>query len=58
MNGWFRYLPWWARIYWLTSAGDAAIRLPWPARVRRVGAQAWVTAYMRWKRDGYPEGDR
>jgi len=54
VSGWFRYLPWWAKVYWLTAAGDAPVRLPWPARLRRAGAGAWINAYVAWKRDGYP----
>ena len=55
MSGWYRYLPWWAKVYWRTSAGDARWHLPWPGRVRKAGGAAWVAAYMRWKRDGYPD---
>ena len=55
MNGWYAYLPWWAKVYWRTSAGDARVHLPWPSWVRGRGATAWVRAYMAWKRAGYPE---
>ena len=55
MAGWFRYLPLWAKVYWLTSAGDARIHARWPKWLRKRGADAWVRAYMAWKRDGYPE---
>lgn len=54
-GGWFAFLPWWARLYWLTSAGDAVVRIPWPRRVRAAGGRAWVEAYMAWKAAGYPE---
>ena len=52
--GWFRYLRWWGKVYWLTSAGDARVHLPWPGRVRRLGAAEFMRAYMAWKRAGYP----
>ena len=55
MNGWYPYLPLWAKLYWRTSVGNARIRLPWPTWVRWAGARAWVRAYKAWKRDGYPE---